>query len=91
MKHSLLCARKYPFCFSPSGKGLISGHADGTIIRFMFEDDGTGLAGVSYIIANTPTSVFHCWSLYYTGSCIETLLSTLRSGVDCQLYHCSWL
>ena len=36
-----------PFLCSPSGKGMISGHADGTIIRFMFEEDGSGLAGVS--------------------------------------------
>ena len=57
MKHSLLCERKYPFCFSPSGKGLISGHADGTIIRFTFEDDGTGLPGVSYIYLCVPLLV----------------------------------
>jgi len=29
---------------SPSGKGIISGHADGTIIRYFFEDEGSGLA-----------------------------------------------
>ena len=31
---------------SPSGKGIISGHADGTIIRYFFEDEGSGLARV---------------------------------------------
>ena len=33
---------------SPSGKGIISGHADGTIVRYFFEDEGAGLAGVSH-------------------------------------------
>lgn len=31
---------------SPSGKGIISGHADGTIVRYFFEEDGAGLARV---------------------------------------------
>lgn len=28
--------------FSPSGKGVVVGHADGSIIKYMFEDDGAG-------------------------------------------------
>ena len=43
------------FPCSPSGKGIISGHADGTIIRFMFEDDGSGLAGVNTQSINPPS------------------------------------
>jgi hypothetical protein len=31
---------------SPSGKGIISGHADGTIVRYFFEEDGSGLSRV---------------------------------------------
>ena len=27
---------------SPSGKGFLSGHADGSIVRFFFDDEGTG-------------------------------------------------
>ena len=34
--------------YSPSGKGIISGHADGTIVRYFLEDEGAGLAKVSY-------------------------------------------
>ena len=37
---------------SSSGKGFISGHADGTIVRYFFEDDGSGLSKVSLIISN---------------------------------------
>lgn len=31
---------------SPSGKGILSGHADGTIIRYFFEEEGAGLTRV---------------------------------------------
>jgi hypothetical protein len=27
---------------SPSGKGILSGHADGSIIRYFFDDEGSG-------------------------------------------------
>ena len=30
------------FYFSPTGKGFLSGHADGSIVRFFFDDEGTG-------------------------------------------------
>lgn len=29
---------------NPSGKGIISGHSDGAIVRFFFDDEGTGLS-----------------------------------------------
>lgn len=32
----------YSFTFSPSGKGILSGHADGSIIRYFFDDEGSG-------------------------------------------------
>ena len=36
------------FCgCSPSGKGIISGHADGSVVRFFFEDEGTGESQVN--------------------------------------------
>lgn len=28
--------------FSPSGKGFLSGHADGAIVRYFFDDEGSG-------------------------------------------------
>lgn len=34
---------------SPSGKGFLSGHADGSIVRFFFDDEGTGDQQVIYI------------------------------------------
>jgi len=35
---------------SPSGKGILSGHADGSIVRYFLEDEGTGETQVSTII-----------------------------------------
>lgn len=34
------------FVCSPSGKGILSGHADGSVVRYFLEDDGTGEAQV---------------------------------------------
>lgn len=31
-----------PLLFSCSGKGILSGHADGTIVRYFFDDEGSG-------------------------------------------------
>jgi hypothetical protein len=28
--------------YSPSGKGFLSGHADGAIVRYFFDDEGSG-------------------------------------------------
>ncbi len=32
------------FVHSPSGKGVLTGHADGTIVKYMFEEDGGNTA-----------------------------------------------
>ena len=34
---------------SPSGKGFLSGHADGSIVRFFFDDEGTGDQQVRFL------------------------------------------
>ena len=36
------------FCYSVSGKGILSGHVDGAIVRYFFDDEGTGLSQVGY-------------------------------------------
>jgi len=38
------------FLCSVSGKGILSGHADGTIVRFFFDDEGSGESQVSKIL-----------------------------------------
>lgn len=38
------------FRCSVSGKGILSGHADGSIVRFFFDDEGSGESQVSKIL-----------------------------------------
>lgn len=35
---------------SVSGKGMLSGHADGTVVRYFFDDEGSGESQVLYPI-----------------------------------------
>ena len=37
------------FSDSVSGKGILSGHIDGAIVRYFFDDEGTGLSQVSFL------------------------------------------
>lgn len=34
-------------CLSVSGKGILSGHSDGTVVRYFFDDEGSGESQVS--------------------------------------------
>lgn len=46
--YSLLGFYKFLFyLLSNTGTGILSGHADGAIVRYMFEDDGSGLTQVT--------------------------------------------
>ena len=38
-----ICQLFHDFHSSTSGQGIISGHADGSIVRYYFDDEGTGL------------------------------------------------
>lgn len=39
------------FCVSVSGKGILSGHADGTVVRYFFDDEGSGESQVLTFIS----------------------------------------
>ncbi len=41
-----MCVSFMLFVYSPSGTGILSGHADGTIVRYLFEEDGSDLSKV---------------------------------------------
>ena len=43
----LVTNEKLDISSSPSGKGILSGHADGSIIRYFFDDEGSGDSQVS--------------------------------------------
>lgn len=38
------------FLCSVSGRGILSGHADGTIVRFFFDDEGSGESQVLKVL-----------------------------------------
>lgn len=46
------------FC-SVSGRGILSGHADGTIVRFFFDDEGSGESQVPKILPSEQNSYLH--------------------------------
>ncbi|THD25249.1 Intraflagellar transport protein [Fasciola hepatica] len=58
-----------------SGKGFVSGHADGKIVRYFFEDEGTG--DTQGKLATHPTAPY---ALTWAGSCI------LAGGCDRRIY-----
>lgn len=46
---------------SVSGKGILSGHADGTVVRYFFDDDGSGESQVQY----TPVCILISTKMFY--------------------------
>lgn len=42
MSAAVLCRLVLVSLDSVSGKGILSGHADGTIVRYFFDDEGSG-------------------------------------------------
>lgn len=49
------------FCVSVSGKGILSGHADGTVVRYFFDDEGSGETQVS----TASCIIYACYYLSY--------------------------
>ena len=47
--------------YSPSGDGVISGHADGKIVRYMFQDEHARVSGVCVCVCN----LYELQSVYY--------------------------
>ena len=44
----ILISMSIHLSFSPSGKGILSGHIDGAIVRYFFDDEGSGLSQVIF-------------------------------------------
>ncbi len=45
----------FVFCVSVSGKGILAGHADGTVVRYFLEDESSGesqVPAVSHVNAH---------------------------------------
>lgn len=57
------------YLHSPSGKGVITGHADGTIVRYMLEEEGGNMArvlGLSFLSGSVVHSIHDCRGLCVT-------------------------
>lgn len=48
---------------SPNGKGIISGHADNSIVRYFFDDEGTGAIQVDLVLLPCPYIRGHSFTL----------------------------
>ena len=77
------------FCFSISAKGILSGHADGTVVRYFFDDEGSG---ESQVLTASHIDVHH----HVTNLNLShfTFLPTLTQGKllihPCPPYALAW-
>lgn len=55
--HSSSVRFTLPLCVSVSAKGILSGHADGTVVRYFFDDEGSGESQVQTVsqISDSPS------------------------------------
>ena len=67
--------------FSPSCKGVLSGHADGTMIRYYFDDEGSGESQGKIITHSCPPYAVAWASNRYIICCILVSLMQL-SNID---------
>ncbi len=49
------------FYISNSGKGILSGHADGSIVRYFFDDEGSGDSQGKICVHSCPPYTL-CWA-----------------------------
>jgi len=47
-------------CANPSGKGILSGHIDGAIVRYFFDDEGSGLSQ-GQLVRHACAPYALCW------------------------------
>ena len=57
--------------YSVSGKGILSGHMDGAIVRYFFDDEGTGLSQVSCVGCG------HCLRYFVMSGILKSNISDL--------------
>lgn len=90
----LSCYSLCVLCLSVSAKGILSGHSDGTVVRYFFDDEGSGESQVF------PPCQIITWFLFLciigikhptppptTGQAAAPSLPTLRPGLGRQQHH----
>jgi len=73
-----------------SGKGIISGHADGTLIRYFFDDEGTGDAQGKIITHScAPYALAWATNNILVGGCDRKVVVYSREGRSLQTFDYS--
>lgn len=79
---------------SVSGKGILSGHADGTVVRYFFDDEGSGESQVDNcsVYSNSYTDVkmvmIQLVILFHKGQTVDSCMPAVRPGMGYQQHNC---
>uniref|UniRef100_A0A3Q1AR83 Intraflagellar transport protein 172 homolog n=1 Tax=Amphiprion ocellaris TaxID=80972 RepID=A0A3Q1AR83_AMPOC len=78
------------FCFSISGKGILSGHADSTVVRYFFDDEGSGESQGKLLIHPCPPYAL-AWGAnsIMVGGCDKKVVAYGREGHVLQTFDYS--
>uniref|UniRef100_A0A3B4Z6I6 Intraflagellar transport protein 172 homolog n=1 Tax=Stegastes partitus TaxID=144197 RepID=A0A3B4Z6I6_9TELE len=81
---------KYLLCFSISAKGILSGHADGTVVRYFFDDEGSGESQGKLLIHPCPPYAL-AWGAnsIMVGGCDKKVVAYGREGHVLQTFDYS--
>lgn len=75
---------------SPSGKGILSGHADGSIIRYFFDDEGSGDAqGKICTHPSPPYALAFSQNAIVAAGCDKRIIAYGRDGRSFQQFDYS--
>ncbi|KAK3595246.1 hypothetical protein CHS0354_010853 [Potamilus streckersoni] len=75
---------------NPSGKGFLSGHADGSIVRFFFDDEGTGEAqGKICTHPCPPYALAYSQNAIVAAGCDKRIIAYGRDGRSFQHFDYS--
>ncbi|KAH9500287.1 hypothetical protein Btru_073626 [Bulinus truncatus] len=75
---------------NPSGKGILSGHADGSIIRYFFDDEGTGdTQGKIATHPSPPYALAYSQNAIVAAGCDKRIIAYGRDGRSFQQFDFS--
>ena len=67
-------------CSNPSGKGILSGHADGAIVRYLFDDEGSGLSQGQLVRHSCPPYALSWGSSIMAAGCDKRIVAYGKEG-----------
>ncbi|XP_065670042.1 intraflagellar transport protein 172 homolog isoform X3 [Hydra vulgaris] len=76
-------------CANTTGKGILSGHADGAIVRYMFDENGTGFSQGQVVKHSCPPYSL-CWgSSIMAAGCDKRIVAYSKEGKILQTFDYS--